>query len=263
MSFMPHSNLTQFLSFCTKIKPEIKLWKLVNVSLAQGTAGSIFLIAKKLKDSLSGASGEIFICNSRELLCLVKTEEPADLLALKKKIQSGFDGYDCMIDVVDTTRDGLQKIEMRLKETGASGADSLSVGGDSLLFRERQMRSDNVIMIADDDMFMRSLVRKGVEEHGNVTECEVGVGVVDTYLELLPDVLFLDIHMPGVSGIRILEEILMFDRTAFIVMLSADSAKDNVLETRKLGAQGFIAKPFTKNKLVDMLQKSPTIKKLQ
>ena len=66
--------------------------------------------------------------------------------------------------------------------------------------------------------------------------------------------------MPGKSGIDILEEILMFDQTAFIVMLSADTAKDNVLETRKLGAKGFVAKPFTKEKLVDMLQKCPTMK---
>lgn len=258
MDFLPHSNLTQFLSFCARIKPEIRAWKLVNVSLSKGSGGSIFYIAKKMREALHDMSGEIFICNSRELLCMIKVGESADLDALKNKIQSGFTEYKCHVEVVDTTREGLQKIELRLKQDIA--ADTSLASGTSLLLKERQRRSENIILIADDDMFMRSLVKKGVEGHGEVHERETGETVADTYLQILPDIVFLDIHMPGKSGIDILEEILMFDQTAFIVMLSADTAKDNVLETRKLGAKGFVAKPFTKEKLVDMLQKCPTMK---
>lgn len=258
MDFIPHSNLTQFLSFCARIKPEIRAWKLVNVSLGKGTDGSIFYIAKKMKEALSDMQGEIFICNSRELLCLVNAGENADVVALQKKIQAGFAEYECHVEVVDTTREGLQKIELRLKQDMT--ADSLAAGGAGLLLKERQKRAENVILLADDDMFMRSLVKKGVDGYGTLHERETGEAVVDTYLQVLPDIVFLDIHMPGKSGIDILEEILMFDQNAFIVMLSADSAKDNVLETKKLGAKGFIAKPFTKEKLVDMLQKCPTIR---
>lgn len=258
MDFIPHSNLTQFLSFCARIKPEIRAWKLVNVSLSKGSGGSIFFIAKRMRESLSDMSGEIFICNSRELLCMIRTGEDTDVPALQKKIKAGFSEYECQVEIVDTTREGLQKIELRLKQESGGGAQSAS--GESLLLRERQNRAENVILIADDDMFMRSLVRKGVEGHGTVSERETGETVVDTYLQILPDIVFLDIHMPGKSGIDILEEILMFDQNAFIVMLSADSAKDNVLETKKLGAKGFIAKPFTKDKLIDMMQKCPTLK---
>jgi two-component system chemotaxis response regulator CheY len=258
MDFIPHSNLTQFLSFCARIKPEIRAWKLVNVSLGRGSGGSIFYIAKKMKEALSDMQGEIFICNSRELLCLVKAGEDADVPTLQKKIQAGFTEYECHVEVVDTTREGLQKIELRLKQDMT--AESLAAGGAGLLLKERQKREENVILLADDDMFMRSLVKKGVDGYGTLHERETGEAVVDTYLQVLPDIVFLDIHMPGKSGIDILEEILMFDQNAFIVMLSADSAKDNVLETKKLGAKGFIAKPFTKEKLVDMLQKCPTIR---
>jgi len=258
MDFLPHSNLTQFLAFCAGIKHEIREWKLVSASLSKG-AGSIFYIAKKMRETLSDMSGELFICNSRELLCLVKAGEKADLVALQKRIQDGFsEEYECLVEVVDTTREGLQKIELRLKQESAE--DAAAANGESLLLRERQRREQNVILVADDDMFMRSLVRKGTEDVGTVHECETGETVVDTYLQVLPDVVFLDIHMPGKSGIDILEEIQMFDQHAFIVMLSADSGKDNVLETKKLGAKGFVAKPFTKDKLVDMLKKCPTMR---
>jgi len=257
MDFLPHSNLTQFLAFCAGIKQEIRAWKLVNVSLSKGT-GSIFYIAKKMRETLSDMSGEIFICNSHELLCLVKAGENADLAALQKRIQSGFSEYECHVEVVDTTREGLQKIELRLKQECT--AETSGPAGESLLLKERQRREENIILVADDDMFMRSLVKKGVEGYGAAHECETGETVVDRYLQTLPDVVFLDIHMPGKSGIDILEEILMFDQHAFIVMLSADSGKENVLETKKIGAKGFIAKPFTKEKLIDMLQKCPTVR---
>ena len=114
-------------------------------------------------------------------------------------------------------------------------------------------------MIAEDDMFMRSLIKKGLDAHGNITVLEDGSAVVDTYLKTLPDIVFLDIHLPVRSGMEILSEILIFDPDAYVVILSSDSVKDNVLYTQKIGAKGFIAKPFTKEKLEEALWKCPTV----
>ena len=260
MEIIQHNNLTQFLAFIPKIKNDIHEWRLINISLTKSADGSIFYIAKKLWEFLKKSEGEIFICNSREILALVKTGVNADMDALKKGIKNSFAEYECVIDIVETTQAGLQKIEIRLRQE-KTGDETIASANSaaSLIVRAREKRQSNVIMIAEDDMFMRSLIKKGVEAHGSITALEDGSTVVDTYLKILPDILFLDIHLPVRSGIEILSEILTFDRDAYIVMLSSDSAKDNVLNTQKIGARGFIAKPFTKEKLEETLWKCPTI----
>ena len=84
---------------------------------------------------------------------------------------------------------------------------------------------------------------------------------VDTYLLELPDIVFLDIHMPGGSGLNALAEILLFDPTAHVVMLSADRVEATILDAKKFGAKGYVAKPFTPEKLIACYNKTPTVQK--
>ena len=50
------------------------------------------------------------------------------------------------------------------------------------------------------------------------------------------------------------------DPQAFVVMLSADAAKDKVMKCMEMGAKGFIAKPFKGEKLYDYIRKCPTMR---
>jgi two-component system chemotaxis response regulator CheY len=113
--------------------------------------------------------------------------------------------------------------------------------------------------VVDDDSFIRSVIAKAFEPHAKVMMYQDGMNIVETYLDLLPDVVFLDIHMPSISGIDVLKEIIEFDDSAHIVMISIDSSSDNVLAAKKLGAKGFARKPFTKEKLYLTYNKSPTV----
>jgi two-component system chemotaxis response regulator CheY len=124
----------------------------------------------------------------------------------------------------------------------------------------RKNRAENIVMVADDDMFMRSLVHKNFKDRAQIIEHGDAGTIVESYLEMLPDILFLDIHLPGGSGVEILSELTSFDDTAHVIIISSDSVKDNVLEARKLGAKGFVAKPFTPEKLDACYEKCPTIK---
>ena len=263
MNVLQHNNLSKFLACFPKIKKTIKEWSLINISLSGDAEISVFSVTKNLWDFFKDTEGDLLICNSREILALVKTGKNADIGDLQKKLQSRFPGHGFVLDVVETTKDGLMKIEMRFQnEKKISG----NGGGDpqiSLMLRVRQQRKSNVILIADDDLFMRSLVVKAMEPHGSVVALEDGANVVDTYLKILPDLLFLDIHLPVQSGSEILKEILIFDQDAYIVMLSADSAKENVINSRTSGAKGFIAKPFTKEKLEEALWRCPTITRVK
>jgi len=260
MEILRHNNLAQFLSFFPKIRNSMSEWRLINISLGNEDSGNIFNIARKLLGFLSHMDGQIIVCSRRELLALVKTGKGSDVELLKKDILGRLPEYECTISIVETTPDGLQKIELSFKKGQGEGIPEQRQGA-SLMLQERQRRPENIILIADDDLFIRSLLKKSLQPHGAVTVLENGAEVVDTYLKIMPDILILDIHLPGLSGFEILDEILMFDQDAYVIMLSSDSAKDNVISTKKMGAKGFIAKPFTKEKLEEALWKCPTIRK--
>jgi two-component system chemotaxis response regulator CheY len=68
-----------------------------------------------------------------------------------------------------------------------------------------------------------------------------------------PDLVFLDIRMPGKDGLQALEEMLSINPSAFIIIDSAESTTDNVRAALKAGAKGFMVKPFNTEKVSDIL----------
>lgn len=75
-----------------------------------------------------------------------------------------------------------------------------------------------------------------------------------------PNIVFLDIHLPGRNGKEILNDIRAFDENAFVIMLSADSNKDNVVDSVRGGARAFITKPFTRETLHKYYLMCPGVK---
>ncbi|MBU6234629.1 MAG: response regulator [Alphaproteobacteria bacterium] len=123
----------------------------------------------------------------------------------------------------------------------------------------RGSRTANLVLVADDNEFVRFLIKKWLGDNAEIHEVGHGNDVVDKYNELQPDVLFLDIHLPGKNGKEILKEIMKKDHSAFVVMLSADSKKDNVVFTIQAGAKAFMTKPFTRQTLDKFYHMCPTI----
>lgn len=256
MELIDRGNLTTFLSFIPSIKKQKEEWYLISMAIKKPSSGNIIHLSNRMKKFFQSKEGKIFACNESELLILVKLGPSANTKTVEDNVLSALTNYNCKISSADVTEQGLQRIRLLLTEQKESVLETMSV-----LYKERKNRKENIIMVADDDMFMRSLVSKALGSYGKIVELPDGENVTDTYLEISPDVLFLDIHLPGRSGMEILDEINNFDQSAYIVMLSADSNKDNVVKTRKNGAKGFVAKPFTKDKLIESMSKCTTITK--
>jgi DNA-binding NarL/FixJ family response regulator len=127
------------------------------------------------------------------------------------------------------------------------------------LFDQRKARSETRILIADDDMFMRSVIKKTLKGMGETIEDERGDNVLKLYQEHLPDVVLLDIHMPGKQGFDLLKELLAFDPTAYIVMISSDATRENVMRSINEGAKGFVGKPFNPTVLKKYVQFCETV----
>ncbi len=123
----------------------------------------------------------------------------------------------------------------------------------------RGKNKSNVIMIADDDLFVRKVLRTAIQDLSSVVEAKDGSEVSKIYTDNMPDMIFLDIHLPNVSGLDLIPKILAADDKAHIIMLSADSSQDNVQVALKRGAKGFLTKPFELRRVLQIMQTCPTV----
>lgn len=108
------------------------------------------------------------------------------------------------------------------------------------------------ILIVDDAMFMRKSIRKILSEGGyaDVEEARDGDEAIAMFGEYNPDLVLLDITMPGRSGLEVLEEILGQDEDAAVVMCSAMGQETVIQKAIVMGARDFIVKPFKKDEFL-------------
>ncbi|WP_347244335.1 response regulator [Thermogutta sp.] len=109
------------------------------------------------------------------------------------------------------------------------------------------------VLIADDSVLIRRMIAEILSQAGWEVVAEAGNGAeaVAKYIECRPDVVTLDIVMPGTDGIYALEGILAADPQAKIVVVSALNQTKLISEAIRKGAQDFIAKPFLPEQLLE------------
>ncbi len=114
------------------------------------------------------------------------------------------------------------------------------------------------ILIADDAAFMREMLRDILTEGGYeiVAEASDGAGAITAYHEHNPDLVTLDIVMPGKSGVEALEEIMRSDPSACCVMVSALGQEALVMEALEAGAKDFVVKPFKPDQVINVVKKA-------
>ncbi|WP_026317612.1 response regulator [Algicola sagamiensis] len=116
-----------------------------------------------------------------------------------------------------------------------------------------------VVLIIDDVDYTRQLLRNSIL-HMNAEGCftctqfrilqaSVGSEALDTIRNREVDLIFLDIELPDMNGIDILREMKTEKPELHIVMLSGECTSDNVRDSIAAGASGFIAKPFSGEKV--------------
>ena len=113
------------------------------------------------------------------------------------------------------------------------------------------------VLIVDDALFMRSMLRDIFEPAGwqVVAEVESGERAIEEYQSLRPDLVTMDIVMPGMGGIETLKKILHEDPAARIVVCSALGQKNLILEAINAGARDFIVKPFKIEQVLEVSER--------
>ncbi len=100
------------------------------------------------------------------------------------------------------------------------------------------------ILIVDDSPISRKILRK-VLPPGNydIREGSSGQECLEKYAESRPDLVFLDLTMPGMDGFQTLELLKRQDPSAKVIVVTADVQSGSRTRVMDLGAVGVIAKP--------------------
>jgi len=113
------------------------------------------------------------------------------------------------------------------------------------------------ILVVDDASFMRGSLKYIVEDAGyEVTGmAKDGEEALKLYKELKPDLVTLDILMRGQDGLWALKAIKKEHSGAKIIMVTALGQEEMQEEARKLGAMGYIRKPFKQKEIVGEIER--------
>ena len=111
-------------------------------------------------------------------------------------------------------------------------------------------------LVVDDSEFARKTLIKILNTIGGrmVGEATSGQDAIQKYRTLRPDIVFMDITMPGMEGLDALEQIIKDDSAARVVMVSSLSHKTLVQDALKKGAKHYITKPINNVSLVEIVQ---------
>jgi two-component system C4-dicarboxylate transport response regulator DctD len=123
----------------------------------------------------------------------------------------------------------------------------------------RTNRTVPEIMIVEDEPFSRRLLEKLLPPEFKVTSLGEADDMLSRYAITVPDILFLDINLPHVNGHELLERVLALDPNAFVIMISGNADRQNVLKAMQRGASGFVAKPFSRDRLFEYIRRCPTL----
>lgn len=102
------------------------------------------------------------------------------------------------------------------------------------------------VLVVDDSVFLTKAIGRFLEEigHSVVGYAHNADDGVELYWEHRPDLVLLDITMPNKDGRECLREILAGDSSARVLMISAITERDVVVDCLSAGAKGYVAKPL-------------------
>ena len=113
------------------------------------------------------------------------------------------------------------------------------------------------LLIADDEPNIRLMVRRTFEQRYVVIEAKNGKEAVDLALHHVPDIIIMDVMMPGVDGLTALNTIRNSKRVSAIpvIMFTGVGFELNEQLAGSLGAKAYLRKPVTPQELLDAVSK--------
>lgn len=112
-------------------------------------------------------------------------------------------------------------------------------------------------LVVDDSRMARKMAVKNlsmlVGEDKQIREATNGQEALDLYKQERPEICLMDLTMPVMDGFEAIKEICEYDKSAKIIVISADIQELSMKKAKENGAIGFIKKPIGQENLKSML----------
>lgn len=115
------------------------------------------------------------------------------------------------------------------------------------------------ILIVDDHMLFRSGIRLVLQRHEGfkvVGEAGSGLEGIKRVRQLKPDVVLLDLHMPGINGLEVMRILAEETPHTQVIMLTVSENASDLLDTLRAGARGYLLKNIDTEFLVESIHRA-------
>lgn len=113
------------------------------------------------------------------------------------------------------------------------------------------------ILIADDEKYERdsvvTIIEENFKEKLSVSEARNGREAIEVAEQVRPEIVIMDIKMPGINGIKAIEEIKKNAPSTYFIMLTAYDYFDFAVEAVKLNVREYLLKPFGRTELISKI----------
>ncbi len=110
------------------------------------------------------------------------------------------------------------------------------------------------VLIVDDSKFMHIMLEKILDKMGyNTISAYNGKEAINSFIENKPDLITLDINLPDIDGLEVIKSIKELNKNCKVVMCTALAHEKFYDDSLELGANGYITKPFTEDKFMDIV----------
>ena len=197
--------------------------------------------------------------DGEEALSALKGEEP-DVMVLDLRMP-GIDGIEVLkrvkqfhpgVEVVILTGHGNEMDEQEAFRLGASAYLKKPVDVDQLLRAVRKERL-KVLLVDDEKDFVEHLSKRLQLRNLETRVALDGEAALEVVREGNPDVMVLDLRMPGIDGIQVLRQVRQEHPQMAVVVLTGYGSDLDEAEARRLGASAYLNKPVDVDQLVSTL----------
>jgi two-component system chemotaxis response regulator CheY len=210
----------------------------------------------------------IYVPQHGALLALIQCRDPGQIVAVAKDMGRLLDnGMAVPFIVQDTAETG--PFAERCAQYAKPITPLVTAEAPALMLDERTrfrltahqlamraQRTQAHILLIEDDPSTVMLLGALIDKRWSCASAANAADAADTYRRVVPNVVFLDIGLPDMNGLELLSRLLAGDPEAYIVMLTANATGANVQAALKAGAKGFLAKPFTRERIQGALNKA-------
>jgi DNA-binding NtrC family response regulator len=113
------------------------------------------------------------------------------------------------------------------------------------------------ILVVDDEQLIRWSLEQSLKKQGyEVTTAASGEDALRVLREETPDLMLLDIQLPGMNGMDVLEKVKDLEEDIIVIMLTALGVLETAVKAMRMGAYDYINKPFNLDELAIVIKKA-------